>query len=41
MAELVVDLPFVGIPQDLIGLCGFLEFFFGFLVSGIFVRVVS
>jgi hypothetical protein len=40
VAKLVVDLPFVGIPQNFIGLCGFLEFLFGFLVSRILVRMV-
>jgi hypothetical protein len=41
VAKLVVDLPLVGIPQNFVGLRGFLEFLFGFLVSRVLVRMIS
>src|SRR5258705_13999007 len=39
MAELIVVAPLVGVAQDFVGLGGLLELLFGFLVTGILVRV--
>ena len=40
MAILIVNLAFFRVPEDFIGFRRFLEFFFGFLVVGVAVRVV-
>src|SRR5262249_55950007 len=39
-ADLIVDLAFLGIAQDVVGFGDIFEFLFGFLVAGIDVRVV-
>jgi len=40
MAVLVIDLALLVVGQHLIGLGGFLEFFLGGLIAGIFVRMI-
>ena len=40
MAELVVNLPLLGVTEHLVGFGGLLEFFLCFLVTGILVRMV-
>jgi hypothetical protein len=37
----VIARPFLGIAQNAVGLCGFLEFFLGALVIGILVGMIS
>ena len=40
MAVLVVELAFLGVAEHVVCFRSFLEFFFGFLVARIFIRVV-